>query len=448
MTRSASEALFRFAEWVRAGMVPGPDAHRFPASATVGAMGGDASRGTSDLVGPPVLSRGPLGGRRRRELRLGPLILSPRLVLAGIWLVFLQDTLSAALRLESVLSRIAGTVVLVVFCVFYLYAFTVARSRTWTGRPLGTARFLSVCLPALGLTLLACWIIGEYGLTLLVYDGVVAVMIMRIEWAIGTVLALVAVVELSTRSMPGWVRQDGLALSILLSAVAVWGMTQMAARNIQLDLANDEIARLAVARERDRFARDLHDLLGHSLTVITMKSELAGRLVPLDPARAEAEIAEVERLARDALADVRLAVAGYREVTLSTELVSARTALDAAGIEAELPSAVDEVPGERRELFGWAVREGVTNVMRHSGARHCRITLTRDGIHIVDDGSGPPSAGSGNAGGHGLRGLRERAEAAGAVVTVGAGDDGRGFRLEVAFGREGFRTTGSRNGND
>ena len=136
------------------------------------------------------------------------------------------------------------------------------------------------------------------------------------------------------------------------------------------------MAELAVQEERNRFARDLHDILGHSLTVITVKAELAGRLIAANPERAAAEVADVESLARAALADVRAAVAGYRELSLAGELVSARAALQAAEIKADLPTTIDEVPEENRELFAWVVREGVTNVVRHSGAKRCTIRLS------------------------------------------------------------------------
>ncbi|GAA3624198.1 hypothetical protein GCM10022223_46570 [Kineosporia mesophila] len=382
------------------------------------------------------------------RLRVGRWVFSPSWLLSGVWLFFLSETFGAALDLESLVQRVVAIAVLLVFCALYIYAFQMARSRRWVGEEVGPVRFLTVLVLAVALTLSLCLLVGEYGLTLAVYDAVMAIMLMRPGWALASVVGLVVGVETATRTVPGWVQQDGLAFSILLSSVAVWGISQMVARNIQLAQAQQQIARLAVARERDRFARDLHDLLGHSLTVITMKSELAGRLVSLDAGRAEQEIADVERLARDALADVRAAVSGYREVTLPSELVSARIALDAAGIVAELPSAVDEVPGDRRELFGWAVREGVTNVVRHSGAGHCRVTLSRTCVEIVDDGHGPGSVdavvvgsgdesvdasghGPGNGMGNGLRGLRERAEAVGASVSVGRGDEGRGFRLRV-----------------
>jgi two-component system, NarL family, sensor histidine kinase DesK len=206
---------------------------------------------------------------------------------------------------------------------------------------------------------------------------------------------------------------------------------------------------------RNRFARDLHDILGHSLTVVAVKAELAGRLTSLDPQRTETEIADVERIARQALADVRAAAAGYREVTLAGELASARTALAAAGIEADLPDqGISSIPRPRQELFGWAVREGVTNVVRHSGATRCRVRATASQIEIGDDGCGPPApadgtvnragtcdgwpadhlealaSGCGPGSGHGLAGLRERAASAGATVSVGRSATG-GFALRV-----------------
>jgi len=175
--------------------------------------------------------------------------------------------------------------------------------------------------------------------------------------------------------------------------------------------------------------------------VVAVKAELAGRLASLDPARAEAEIGDVERIARQALADVRAAAAGYREVTLDGELASARTALAAAGIAADLPDHdISEIPRLRQELFGWAVREGVTNVIRHSGATRCVIRVSPDEVEISDDGTGPgqcprePAAqGAGPdplPSGHGLNGLRERAAAAGATIGVARSALG-GFALRV-----------------
>ncbi|HYY11722.1 MAG TPA: histidine kinase, partial [Kineosporiaceae bacterium] len=244
---------------------------------------------------------------------------------------------------------------------------------------------------------------------------------------------LVAVEEGLSRGVPGWEPVDGLALSIALASIAIWGISGMIERNVALARAQATIAELAVQAERSRFARDLHDVLGHSLTVLTVKAELAGRLVAIDPARAEAEIGEVEQLARQALADVRAAVGGYREVTLPGELAAARAALDAAGIAADLSGTVDAVPADRRQLLAWAVREGVTNAVRHSAARHVWLRLDADGVEVTDDGRGP--AGSpepDGVPGNGIAGLRERAAAVGAAVTVSRREGG-GFVLRVGW---------------
>jgi two-component system sensor histidine kinase DesK len=207
----------------------------------------------------------------------------------------------------------------------------------------------------------------------------------------------------------------------------MWGVNQLMLRNVDLMRARDANARLAVADERNRFARDLHDILGHSLTVITVKAELANRLIEVDPMRARAEINDLERLSRDALSDVRRAVEGYHDLTLPGEIARAREALLAADIDADLPNRTDEVPSELRELFAWTVREGVTNVIRHSGARRCSVRLAATEVEVRDDGAGP---GDSDGAGHGLDGLRERASAAGAVLVTRTLEPS-GFALSV-----------------
>jgi two-component system sensor histidine kinase DesK len=234
--------------------------------------------------------------------------------------------------------------------------------------------------------------------------------------------------------VPGWNTDAGYPISILAASMAMFGVVRMAQLNRALYASQQEQARLAVLEERERFGRDLHDILGHSLTVIVVKSELAGKLADRDPARARAEIADIERLAREALADVRSTAAGVREVTLIGELASARTALVAAGIEPDLPGAVDDVPGELRELYGYVVREAVTNVVRHSEASRCLIRVERDGIEVRDDGrGGHDGAGDGDPReiGSGLVGLRRRVEEEGLHFEAGPAPDG-GFRVAVS----------------
>jgi two-component system sensor histidine kinase DesK len=246
--------------------------------------------------------------------------------------------------------------------------------------------------------------------------------------------AMMGLAALLSYNVPGWEKDPGgIVFSIGLAALAAFGFTNLIRRNIQLAEARDELARLAVNAERERFARDLHDVLGHSLTVITVKSELAKRLVSRDPARAEAEVADIERLAREALADVRATVAGYREANLAREISTARQALEAAGIEADLPHALDAVEGERREAYAWVVREGITNVLRHSGARHVLVRVDRDCVEVRDDGRGGGDEAFGGDG-NGLTGLSERIAAAGGRLHAGSLTEG-GFRLAAEFGQ-------------
>jgi two-component system sensor histidine kinase DesK len=313
----------------------------------------------------------------------------------------------------------------------YLVSFVLLRGKLHrTGQRLGllvSAAAVAVMALLAGVLLLS---VGESTIGVLVYVGVVAVFMLptAAAWTVVTALAIAALAV--PRLVPGWTPNDDVAFQIMVAGLAIWGIGRVVQRNAQLAAAREEIAQLAVANERNRFARDLHDLLGHSLTVMSVKAELAGRLVRMAPERAEDEIADIQRLAREALTDVRSAVGGYREVSLGAELARARSALTAAGIEPELPFAVDAVPPDRQELFGWAVREGITNVVRHSGAKRCWVRLTASEVEISDDGAGPtvdPSAGVG----HGLSGLRERASAAGGTLTIGRRPEG-GFTLRVS----------------
>ncbi len=212
------------------------------------------------------------------------------------------------------------------------------------------------------------------------------------------------------------------------------GLTNFAyARHVvaseQLERANAEIEHLAQVAERERIARDLHDLLGHTLTLIVLKSDLANRLFTADPEMAHREIAEVEATARKALAEVREAVAGYRSEGLPAEIAQARRTLASAGVQ--LTTHVEPM------VFGAAVndvlclvlREAVTNVIRHAEATACRLELHRDGerLRLVVEDNGK---GSNSPEGNGLRGMRERVIAAGGALQRGPGTVG-GLRLVI-----------------
>jgi|HubBroStandDraft_3_1064219.scaffolds.fasta_scaffold06626_3 two-component system sensor histidine kinase DesK len=238
--------------------------------------------------------------------------------------------------------------------------------------------------------------------------------------------------------------------SLIIGGVNIH-FAEVARVNARLNASREENERLAKVAERERIARDLHDLLGHTLSLITLKAELAGRLVAADPERAAAEIREVERISREALREVRTAVAGYRSEGLSAELGRARLALESAGIRAEYFVMPVELGPAAESALAFALREAVTNVVRHAGARSCSIMLEQHGgatrLEVRDDGRGwPGEAGTGSPeqtagaagapaaapGGTGLAAMRERiAGLGGEVVRYGWG--GGDTALEITL---------------
>ncbi|MGH2871939.1 MAG: sensor histidine kinase [Solirubrobacteraceae bacterium] len=234
----------------------------------------------------------------------------------------------------------------------------------------------------------------------------------------------------------------GLAVGDGASTVGVGLMmvllSDLRERNQELCEARAQLARLAVARERERFARDLHDLLGHSLSVIAIKAELAGRMLPHRTERAASEVADVEQVARQGLREVRDAVSGYRRPTLDGELEGARVALTAAGIDAEIARVAAPLDPEVEAVLAWAVREGATNVIRHSGASRCQVRITAAlgdaAVEVLDDGARHDQieTGARTNGGHGLAGLAERAQRLRGTIEAGRLPEGGGFRLAVS----------------
>ncbi|WP_045549020.1 sensor histidine kinase [Nocardioides luteus] len=347
---------------------------------------------------------------------------------AFIWLFFLLTPLHVGWQARDTAAGVIGIVATLTFAVAYMLIWVRARSmlRLVEEPPL---RFVAPYLALLGL-LAAVMIatLGEGGVAGLVYLAVACVMTLSAP-AVYVAIACLAVGVGLTGLVPGWDSQIGTAFAVCAASAAMLGVRSVMRRNVALIGAQHENTRLALADERNRFARDLHDILGHSLTVITVKAELAQRLVDVAPDRAKQELADLERLSRDALADVRRAVEGYRELTLPGELARARAALEAAGIDPVLPQSTDEVPSGLRELFAWTIREGVTNVIRHSGAHRCEIVLTATSVTVRDDGQAAGGTTAGTTAGSGLTGLRERAAAMGAVLTTRTGS---GFELVMS----------------
>jgi two-component system sensor histidine kinase DesK len=201
-------------------------------------------------------------------------------------------------------------------------------------------------------------------------------------------------------------------------------------RQVELKLSHDEIRRLAALAERERIGRDLHDLLGHTLSLITLKSELAARLFDRDPLAARREIVDVERVARDALGQVRRAVAGIRAAGLAAELASAHLMLESGGVtlDYEIPREPG-LPPDIETIFALTIREAITNIQRHARAKRARVTLSvaeREARLVVED----DGCGGAIAPGKGLTGMRERLRALDGDLVI-VSERGRGTRLEA-----------------
>jgi two-component system, NarL family, sensor histidine kinase DesK len=218
-------------------------------------------------------------------------------------------------------------------------------------------------------------------------------------------------------------------LLVLIGAGNIFFAEQKRA-DCKLRLAQEENVALAAVAERERIARDLHDVLGHTLSVIVLKAELAGRLLERDPQRAAQEIADVEKTARTALSEVREAIGGYRSQGLTAEMEQARKTLQSAGVALSCESPIPQLNAAEETVLCLAVREAITNIVRHAQAAHCRMAFTTsdDGFYtllITDDG-GRAKLQEGN----GLRGMRERVQSLGGRLSITA-DPGVTLRIEL-----------------
>ena len=346
-----------------------------------------------------------------------------RFFFPAFWLVYLGQAANGVSKHEHGGGALAGYLIIVAFAAVYLAALPMG----WTRG--GSRAFWWLYCAGFVLMIAECFFARHDGLVFAIYLAVLTVATRR-RFTFPVIATLALAVAVLPRVVPGWGGSvdwnDG--FSVLLVSLAMFGFFRIVQANIALAAARAEVARLAAEGERSRIARDLHDLLGHSLTTITVKAGLARRLAEHgDADRAFTEIREVEELTRRTLQDVRAAVSSHSDVTLAGELATAREVLRAAGILGELPPTVAESDPELSELFGWVVREAVTNVVRHSRANHVRITLGRRSVEVYDDGRGAVLG----AGGSGLRGLRERVEAAGGTLAVMSGLTGFRLRVEV-----------------
>jgi two-component system sensor histidine kinase DesK len=348
------------------------------------------------------------------------------------WLLMVIGPAADVLSGKCALPWLAGAG-LVAFCV--LYVATIRTAFRWRGR--------SEPMPSRLLGALACVTLAlaiGYGgnfilLFILVSLGAgsvpasrrrLGVTLMGLSAAAGTIAGLHHEGFWSTASLAYGTFLSGLVVSVIITLVHAVA---------QLKETRQRLARSAVAQERMRFSRDLHDLLGHTLSVIVVKSEAARRLAPRDLDAALVQVADIESVGRQALTEIREAVTGYREASLSTELDRARSALTASDIEVVVQESGPPLPPQAEALLGWVVREGVTNVVRHSGASRTRIELRsgegRAYLTITDNGRGPGSPAVARTG-TGLCGLTERLTAAGGSLQAGSAQGG-GFRVAAVL---------------
>ncbi|MGH9484692.1 MAG: sensor histidine kinase [Terriglobales bacterium] len=332
-----------------------------------------------------------------------------------LWLVWVGFFfIPWSLQLTGAATKIATAVALAVFLPLYFRYYWARGAERW---------WIIGVIAALGCALTP---FNGSGGALLIYAGAFAGYSFRPRLAVAVLaaLAIAAIGEYAALGFPlfQWIWAP--VVIVMIGLANLWG-AERHRQHYALRRSQDEVKRLAATAERERIGRDLHDLLGHTLTLITVKAELAAKLAERDMIGAAREIREVERISREALQQVREAVGGYRKDGFTGELANARAALTAADIgltEKTDPRVLSEV---QDSLLAMVLREAVTNVVRHSGAKHCRIELEgRDHdirLLVEDDGRGGEVHE-----GNGLKGMRERLRAVSG-------------RLDIASGREGTR---------
>jgi two-component system sensor histidine kinase DesK len=357
-------------------------------------------------------------------LRLHRWLLPPELEvgwLPYLWLVYLGFLfISWFLGQASVLNVAATLAAIVIFLPLYFLGF----------RYSGAASIrIIIAIAAIGVALLP---INFGGGAFFIYAAAfVGYATPRSRNAFGLLLTLtlVSVVEPLLLGLPLGTWFSFSAFTAIVGLANIW-VADRARRNAELRLSQDEVRRLAAVAERERIARDLHDLLGHTLTLITVKAELAAKLAERNMGQAATEMRDLECIARDALAQVREAVGGYRSGNLAGELANARAALRAASVSVEAELADVELTPAQDAILAMVVREAATNVVRHADAQHCRIALRRQtstGVLVIeDDGRGGPVRD-----GHGLRGMRERLQAIDGTLAIASG--WHGTQLEITI---------------
>lgn len=250
--------------------------------------------------------------------------------------------------------------------------------------------------------------------------------------ALAGVIGLSLVVLYSVDTIPKMYRWPVILMAVPVGVASIMDAALRRSRE-QLLRKQEEVEHIATIAERERISRDLHDLLGHTLSLITLKAELAGKLIGRNEAACRQEIADIERSARTALSEVRAAVSGYRETGLAHELATARASLAAAGVEMLAEVEPVTLPAAVENVLALALREAITNIVRHAGASQCSVRLAREGqairLRIADNGQGSAVLTHGN----GLTGMRERVQALGGQLQLRK-DNGMTLELTLPMG--------------
>lgn len=346
-------------------------------------------------------------------------------LMAVIWLVFLVYPVIALLRSSAPQAWvIVGWVALVAFVVLYVTGFMHGmRGGGGLGRPPSRRQWITFAV-LIVCVLLAVPAAGGSALSFLPFVMSFASYGLTRVWHWITTIASVVITALCVFLIP-----DGLAYLSVLAIVGLLGVVNTV--STWLIIRSSEAERLglelATSEGREAVARDVHDLIGHSLTVVGLKAQLVRRLMDTDPERAKAELADIERLTAEAIAGVRSTVAGARATTLVEQVASTRDSLRAAEIDLTVEGDPTMLSPAQAITASWILREATTNALRHSRARAVRVVMAPGRLVIEDDG-----VGVGTAEGNGIRGMRERAAAAGAGFALGA-PDGAGTRVEVTW---------------
>lgn len=331
-------------------------------------------------------------------------------LMPGIWLLFLVYTVLGVFEADLGAGlTVVGLALVVVYGAAYLAGFNMLMGGAlcrlrfpgwrWAGLVL-----LWLCIVA------QIALIGPAAVNMCPFTLAYAAYMFRplVSW-------VVAGVTIAGVSVFAWTRTQESFWYIVVVMIGVFAICIVMRTLIEADEAATIARRdLAVISERERVARDVHDGLGHTLTVVAMKAELAERVMDADPERARSELADLRRLTRDALDQVRITVGGLRATDLPNQLAALTLALEGAGLEVEVRGDPAEVDPDLRTALGWVLREAGTNILRHSGATRCTIVFGNRSVEVLDDGVGLGKAPAG----HGRRGMAERLSAVGAELRI------------------------------